>query len=50
MSYRVSTIQPFEREIKCSIRKYRSLPDEYGQLIESLADNPRQGTSLGSWL
>ncbi|MEZ0611078.1 type II toxin-antitoxin system RelE/ParE family toxin [Fibrella sp. WM1] len=44
---RVVTAQQFEKEAKRLIRKYRSLGLEIKDLIDSLAENPTQGTSIG---
>ena len=37
----------FEREAKRLIKKYRSLPTEIADLIESLENNPELGTPIG---
>ena len=37
----------FEREAKRLIKKYRSLPAEIADLIESLENNPELGTPIG---
>ena len=37
----------FEREAKRLIKKYRSLPSEIADLIESLENNPELGTPIG---
>lgn len=47
MSYEVRTIPPFEREAEKLSRKYPSLRNDLAQLVESLENNPKQGTSLG---
>ena len=47
MSYKVDTSDKFDREIKKLAKKYRSLKDEFADLIISLAENPTQGTPIG---
>lgn len=48
MPYEIKTISVFERQAKRLIKKYRSLRAELLHLIEDLAENPQQGTSLGN--
>jgi mRNA-degrading endonuclease RelE of RelBE toxin-antitoxin system len=36
----------FQRAFKRLKKRYRSLPDDFKQLLLSLADNPRQGVEL----
>jgi len=48
MNYRVKTISVFERQAKRLIKKYPSLKREIAELVESLKQNPEQGTSLGN--
>ena len=36
----------FQRAFKRLKKRYRSLPDDFKQLLLSLADNPRQGAEL----
>ena len=48
MSYNVLPIPPFDRQLKRLSKKYPSLKAEYLQLIESLEQNPEQGTNLGN--
>ncbi len=47
MSYNVLLIPPFERQIKRLSKKYPSLKEEFFDLLESLEDNPEQGSKLG---
>ncbi|MFB9845466.1 type II toxin-antitoxin system RelE/ParE family toxin [Mucilaginibacter ginsenosidivorans] len=47
MSYNVISIQPFDRQLKQLAKKYPSLKKEYGDLLDSLEQNPVQGTPLG---
>jgi mRNA-degrading endonuclease RelE of RelBE toxin-antitoxin system len=48
MSYNVVPIPPFDRQLKRLSKKYPSLKQEYFELIESLEENPEQGTNLGN--
>jgi mRNA-degrading endonuclease RelE of RelBE toxin-antitoxin system len=47
MSYKVIATPIFKRELKRLARKYHSLKDEFAELIESLEEDPEQGTPLG---
>ena len=47
MSYSVKSLASFEKQAKRLIKKYPSLKQEIFDLIQSLKDNPEQGTSLG---
>lgn len=47
MSFEVIPISPFQRQAKRLIKKFPSLKGELLNLIESLKDQPLQGTSLG---
>jgi mRNA-degrading endonuclease RelE of RelBE toxin-antitoxin system len=48
MSYNVLPIPPFDRQLKRLSKKYPSLKEEYFELIQSLEENPEQGTNLGN--
>ena len=48
MSYKVLPIPPFDRQLKRLSKKYPSLKEEFFKLIESLEENPEQGTHLGN--
>ena len=48
MNYNVLPIPPFDRQLKRLSKKYPSLKQEYFGLIESLEENPEQGTNLGN--
>ena len=48
MSYNVLPIPPFDRQLKRLSKKYPSLKEEFFKLIESLEQNPEQGTHLGN--
>jgi len=45
MSYKVKTIDVFEKQAKRLIKKYVSLKTELFQLIQELKENPEQGTA-----
>ncbi|MCF1750007.1 type II toxin-antitoxin system RelE/ParE family toxin [Mariniradius sediminis] len=47
MKFRVDSIKSFEREAQRLKRKFPSLKNELGQLIDDLESNPFQGTPLG---
>jgi len=47
MSYEVTATPRFKRDIKGLAKKYRSLKQEYADLISSLEENPFQGDALG---
>jgi mRNA-degrading endonuclease RelE of RelBE toxin-antitoxin system len=48
MSYSVTTIPPFDRQLKRLTKKFPSLKKEVAQLGKSLADAPTEGTPLGN--
>ena len=48
MRYSVLPVPPFDRQLKRLSKKYPSLKEEYLGLIESLEENPEQGTNLGN--
>ena len=48
MSYEVNSTSLFEREAKPLIKKYSSLANELNDLIDSLAEQPTQGTAIGN--
>lgn len=47
MSYRILTTPDFEKELRQLSGKYPSLKKEFGDLVESLKENPAQGDALG---
>lgn len=47
MNYNIKSISVFERQVKKLIKKYPSLKLELINLINSLKENPSQGTSIG---
>ena len=48
MKYSVVPTPKFKREAKRLIKKYTSLASELQEFEKDLAENPRQGTSLGN--
>ncbi len=48
MSYNVFTIPPFDKQLKRLAKKYPSLKNEFAELLESLEQDPEQGTNLGN--
>jgi len=48
MSYNVLTIMPYDKQLKRLAKKYPSLKIEFAELIESLEQQPEQGTPLGN--
>jgi mRNA-degrading endonuclease RelE of RelBE toxin-antitoxin system len=47
MSYKVKSIDVFEKQTKRLLKKYSSLKKELLQLVQELKDNPKQGTAIG---
>jgi mRNA-degrading endonuclease RelE of RelBE toxin-antitoxin system len=47
MSYEIIVTGPFEKKIKRLAKKYRSLRLDLAEVIDSLSQNPFQGTPLG---
>lgn len=47
MSFEIIPILPFQRQAKRLIKKFPSLKNEVFTLIETLKENPHQGTPLG---
>ena len=48
MSYKILSIPPFDKQLKRLVKKYPSLKIEFGKLLESLEQEPEQGTKLGN--
>lgn len=48
MAYKVIATPVFKREIKRLVKKYHSLKNEFAELIDSLEENPEQGTPIGN--
>ncbi|MCU0327073.1 MAG: type II toxin-antitoxin system RelE/ParE family toxin [Spirosomaceae bacterium] len=47
MNFEIEALPEFERELKKLSKKYFSIKSDYHDLLESLLDNPLQGTPLG---
>lgn len=43
----IRSIKSFKRELKALSKKYKSLPDDFENLLNSLLANPTQGIPLG---
>jgi mRNA-degrading endonuclease RelE of RelBE toxin-antitoxin system len=48
MSYEVRTIPNFEKSLKRLVKKFPSLKAEFIALVDSLEENPEQGTPIGN--
>lgn len=48
MTYKVKFIPKFEKELKRLTKKFPSLKSDFLLLLQSLKENPSQGTSLGN--
>lgn len=48
MSYDISAIPNFKRELKKLAKKFPSLKDDFARLIKSLQEEPEQGKALGN--
>jgi len=46
MSFDVRTTPHFEREAKALAKRYRSFKDDLKEFIDSLSENPMQGSEL----
>ena len=47
MSYKLVVSPYFEQELKRLAKKYSSVRDDYRALLNSLLENPTQGSTLG---
>ena len=47
MSFEIARTEEFSRHLKQLAKKYPSIKKDYSSLLDSLALNPLQGTSLG---
>ena len=47
MSYKIKSIEVFEKQFKSLFKKYPSLKNDIQSLIAQLKINPEQGKSLG---
>lgn len=50
MNCNISTTPNFRKDLKHLAKKYRSLKDDYRNLLASLYENPLQGVDLGGGL
>ena len=48
MKFKVLAVPPFNRQFKRLAKRYASFKKDISELIESLAQNPQQGTPIGS--
>ncbi len=47
MSFEIIAVPNFQRELKKLHKKYPSIKEDFAKLVESLKQEPDQGTSLG---
>ncbi len=47
MNYKLKATPKFKKELKRLGKKYRSMKEDYAELLTSLKDNPTQGADLG---
>jgi mRNA-degrading endonuclease RelE of RelBE toxin-antitoxin system len=47
MSYSIIAVPKFKKELKKLAKKYPTLKVEFAKLLESLEQDPKQGTNLG---
>ncbi|MEI7581443.1 type II toxin-antitoxin system RelE/ParE family toxin [Runella sp.] len=47
MNFEIKTIESFDRQIKRFAKKYPSVKKDFTNFLETLAENPTQGTPLG---
>ena len=48
MNYKVSSIPLFDKQAKRLAKKYPSLKTDLAALVETLAENPEQGSAIGN--
>lgn len=48
MSFNIIPTPPFEKDLKQLAKKYPSIKNDFTRLTESLLQNPKMGTPLGS--
>ena len=48
MNYKVSSIPLFDKQAKRLAKKYHSLKTDLAALLETLAENPEQGSAIGN--
>lgn len=46
MSYRITAIPTFDKELKSLSKKHRSIPKDYEKLLDDLEANPKMGTEI----
>ncbi|MBR1785130.1 MAG: addiction module toxin RelE [Bacteroidales bacterium] len=47
MSCRIEYLPEFERELRRLAKRYRSIKDDYAQLLQDLQANPSKGVDMG---
>ncbi|HIZ32386.1 MAG TPA: type II toxin-antitoxin system RelE/ParE family toxin [Candidatus Bacteroides merdigallinarum] len=47
MNYKIEATEKFKKELKRLGKKYRSMKEDYAQLLASLEEYPTQGADLG---
>jgi len=47
MSFNIIAVPTFKKELKRLAKKFPSLKNDFSEFLESLKNNPSQGTSLG---
>lgn len=47
MSYNIIAVPQFKKELKKLAKKYTSIKNEFAEFLESIEQDPEQGTSLG---
>ncbi len=50
MNFSIETTPHFERELKNLAKRYKSMKQDFGIFIDSLKENPFQGSDLGGGL
>ena len=48
MSYKISSIPLFDKQVKRLVKKYPSLKNDLAEFAESLTNKPEQGKALGN--
>ena len=48
MNYNIKTISVFDKNIKKLAKKHSCIKTDFAELLESLRENPKQGTLLGN--
>ncbi len=47
MNYKIFPTRQFEKELKRYVKKFPSLKKEYGELIDTLVEDPESGEPIG---